>query len=124
MISKIYFFLFLIAFSTPLIAEEPILTTKFYGFVRNDFFYNSRKNEESGDGTFNFYPKPIELSNGIDKNAEPSSGMLSINTRFGLNITGEDILNAKSSAKIESDFAGSGSTYFLLRIRLAYLVEP
>ena len=69
MISKIYFFLFLIAFSTPLIAEEPILTTKFYGFVRNDFFYNSRKNEESGDGTFNFYPKPIELTN---MNATPA----------------------------------------------------
>ncbi len=91
-----------------------------YGFVRNDFFYNSRVNVDAFDGIFNILPRPIELVDGKDKNEQSQAEMLSIISRFGLNISGPELFGAKSSAKIETDFAGTGSTYFLMRIRQAY----
>jgi len=111
--------LFLIAFSTIVVAQEP---TKFllYGFIRNDFFYNSRMNVESSDGLFSLFPKPIDLNAGIDKYAIPQAEMLSINTRIGLDINGSPLFGAKSSAKIEADFAGFGTSFYVLRIRQAY----
>ena len=96
-------------------------TYTFYGFVRNDFYYNSRQNEESLDGIFNFYPKPVVAGSGTsDINAVPQSEMLSIATRFGLDIKGGEFAKALVSARIETDLAGAGSTYFLMRIRQAY----
>lgn len=118
---KRLFPVFILIFSISAAAQESAIKTKIYGFVRNDFFYNSRKNEESTDGVFNFFPKPVELSAGTDKNAVSQAELISVNTRLGLDITGSDLFGAKSSARIESDFAGTGSTFFLLRIRLAYM---
>lgn len=106
--------------STFLIVSAQETKVSIYGFVRNDFFYNSRVNVEAFDGIFNILPRPIELVDGKDKNEQPQAEMLSIISRFGLNITGPELFGAKSSAKIESDFAGTGSTYFLMRIRQAY----
>lgn len=93
-----------------------------YGFVRNDFYYNSRQNEESLDGIFHFYPKPVVPTiSSADINAVPQAEMLSIATRLGLDIKGGELYNSKVSAKLEMDFAGAGSTYFLMRIRQAYV---
>ena len=105
--------------SSVLIAQESA-KIKIYGFVRNDFYYNSRQNTEAIDGLFHLFPKPIEMSAGIDKNAVPQAEMLSIATRLGLDINGSDILGAKSSAKIEADFAGFNSNFYVIRIRHAY----
>ena len=111
--------LFLISFSTFLIAQEPI-KIKIYGFVRNDLYYNSRQNVEAIDGLFHLFPKPISLNTANeDTNAVPQAEMLSIATRVGLDINGSDILGAKSSAKIEADFAGFGTSFTVLRIRQA-----
>lgn len=111
--------LFFFSISTLLFAQEPA-KLKFSGFVRNDFFYNSRMNEDCIDGTFQFYPKPVELNAGIDKNDVPQSEMLSISTRLTIDMNGSNIFGAKSSAKIEADFAGFGTTNYALRIRQAY----
>ena len=118
---KRLFPVFLLIFSSSILAQDSTTKLKIYGFIRNDFFYNSRKNEESTDGAFNFFPKPADISAGIDKNAVPQAELLSINTRIGLDITGADLFGAKSSAKIESDFAGTGATFFILRIRQAFM---
>ena len=118
---KRLFPIFLLIFSSSILAQDSTTKLKIYGFIRNDFFYNSRKNEESTDGAFNFFPKPADISAGIDKNAVPQAELLSINTRIGLDITGADLFGAKSSAKIESDFAGTGATFFILRIRQAFM---
>jgi hypothetical protein len=108
--------------STFIFAEEPVNNFKIYGFVRNDFYFNSRINTESIDGLFYLYPKPISLnSTGIDLNAVPQAEMLSVNTRIGVDFNGSSIMGAKSSAKIETDFAGFGTNYYVLRIRQAYL---
>src|SRR5574344_929726 len=90
-----------------LLATEPAVTYKFYGFVRNDFYYNSRQNVEALDGLFNILPKPIELNSfGEDKNGQMNAEMLSISTRLGIDLTSAPIGKAQLSAKIECDFAG------------------
>ncbi len=101
-------------------ADEPNLKLKIYGFIRNDFYYNSRKNEESTDGTFSYFPKPIELNAGVDKNDVATAEMISVNSRIGLDVSGTNVLNAKSTAKLEADFAGFSTSYYVLRIRQAY----
>lgn len=95
---------------------------KFYGFVRNDLYYNSRNNEQTTDGLYNFYPKPIQLDgNGNDLNDFAQMEMLSVFSRVGVDIQLPDYKSAKISAKIESDFAGTSASYYLLRIRQAYV---
>lgn len=117
---KNFLVLFLLSFSTLLLAQESAIRLKFYGFVRNDIYFNSRQNVESIDGCFHLFPKPIELLANKDKNATPQIEMLSVATRLGLDITGQPIFGANSSAKIEADFAGASTTYYMLRIRQAY----
>lgn len=115
------FLLIFIAFTSFIQAENNRSYT-FYGFIRNDFFYNSRANEETLDGIFHFYPKPVVASGTTkDINAVPQAEMLSIATRMGVDIKGGEFAGSKVSAKIETDFAGASSTYFLIRIRQAYV---
>lgn len=79
----------------------------FYGFVRVDGFYNSRKNVESIEGIFSLYPMgPSYDADGKDLNAVPDAGIFAISTRLGLDVKGPDFLKAKTSAKVEADFAG------------------
>jgi len=122
MISKKLISCFLIVFATVTFAQEQTTKTKIYGYVGNDFFYNSRQNVEMIDGVVQLFPKPIELSNGADKNAVAQAEMLSVNTRLGVDISGgELILGAKSTGKIEADFAGFGTSFYVFRIRQAYV---
>jgi len=111
----------LFSLSLSLFAEEPATKVKFYGFVGNEFYYNSRQNEESTDGIMHLFPKPVSLdANNNDINAVPVAELLSVSTRLGIDLTGATIFGAKSSGKIECDFSGTGSTYYLLRIRQSY----
>lgn len=114
--------LFLLTLTVSMLAEEPVNTIKIYGFVRNDFYFNSRLNQESIDGLFYLYPKPISLNaTGVDINAVPQAEMLSVNSRIGIDLKGSTILGAYSSAKIETDFAGFGTSYYVIRLRQAYM---
>lgn len=93
-----------------------------YGQIRADLFYNSRVNEESVDGLFYGYPKDYKYdSRGEDLNDEANSNMYLVYSRLGLNVKGPKLGNAKTSAKIEFDFRGSGSTLSTVRLRHAYL---
>lgn len=99
---------------------------KFYGRVRTDVFYNSRHNVESVEGAFFMYPKDIQLDpNGEDLNAVSNSGDFIFCTRLGLDITGPMLFNAKTTAKIETDFGGFSTSvlgnFTTLRIRHAYV---
>jgi len=117
---SVFFFCVCISFLKVLAAEQ-ISSYKLYGFVRNDWYFNSRQNVEALDGLFNIHPKPVEMSAGEDKNAVPNSQMLAISSRLGVDLNGTPILGAKSSAKIECDFAGVSTNYYLVRLRQAYL---
>ncbi|HNX87901.1 MAG TPA: hypothetical protein PKH58_02360 [Paludibacteraceae bacterium] len=93
-----------------------------YGFVRNDFYYNSRQNVEVIDGIFNIFPKPlVHDADGNDINNTAQAEMISVASRLGLNINGPELFKARSTAKIELDFCGTGTTYFLVRLRQAYM---
>lgn len=119
---KSLLFLSLFLSSSFLSAVEPTSSYKLYGFVRNDLYFNSRQNSEALDGLFNMIPRPIELNTaGVDKYDVPNSQMLSISTRLGIDFIGTQILGAKSTAKIECDFAGVSSTYYIVRLRQAFL---
>lgn len=111
----------LISLTASTFAEEPATKVKLYGYVGNDFFYNSRKNVEMVDGVIQLFPSPILSAGGKDLNAVPQAEMLSVNSRLGVSISGTPILNAKSSGIIEADFAGFGTTYYVFRIRQAYM---
>ena len=99
--------------------EKP--TFKFYGFVRNYACYDTRESMTSNSEQFYYMPKDISLdANGEDLNAQPNMMLLSITTRLGLNVSGLNFLGSKTSAKIEADFAGFGTSNTVLRIRQAY----
>ena len=94
---------------------------KLYGFVRNYACYDTRESLTSNSEQIYYMPKDVKPdADGNDLNAQPNMMLLSITTRLGLNITGPEFLGAKTSAKIESDFAGFGTSNTVLRIRQAY----
>ena len=99
--------------------EKP--SFKFYGFVRNYACYDTRESYTSNSEQFYYMPKDIKLdANGEDLNAQDNIMLLSITTRLGLNVSGLKFLGSKTSAKIEADFAGFGTSNTVLRIRQAY----
>ena len=99
--------------------EKP--SVKLYGFIRNYACFDTRESLTSNSEQFYYMPKDEKLdADGNDLNAQPNMMLLSITTRLGLNITGPEFLGAKTSAKIESDFAGFGTSNTVLRIRQAY----
>ena len=99
--------------------EKP--SFKFYGFVRNYACYDTRESLTSNSEQFYYMPKDIKLdANGEDLNAQDNIMLLSITTRLGLNVSGLEFLGSKTSAKIEADFAGFGTSNTVLRIRQAY----
>lgn len=103
-------------------AQKKNFSYKFYGQLRGDLFYNSRANAELVDGLFHMYPadkKPD--ADGNDLNASPNGSFYLLYSRLGLDVSGPMIGKARSSAKIEVDFRGSGSSYALFRIRHAYV---
>lgn len=96
-------------------------TVKLYGFIRNYMDFDTRENLSSNSDQFNMIPKDEALNAyGDDLNKRADIHLLSITTRLGLNITGPEFLGAKTSAKIEADFAGFGTNNTVLRIRQAY----
>ena len=99
--------------------EKP--SFKFYGFLRNYACYDTRESLTSNSEQFYYMPKDIKLdANGEDLNAQDNIMLLSITTRLGLNVSGLNFLGSKTSAKIEADFAGFGTSNTVLRIRQAY----
>ncbi len=94
---------------------------KIYGQVRADLFYNTRANEESVDGLFYSYPKDHNYdAEGNDLNNKDNSNMYLLYSRLGLDVKGPDMGEATTSAKIEFDFRGSGTTLSVVRLRHAY----
>ena len=94
---------------------------KLYGQVRADLFYNTRANVESVDGLFFSYPMDIKPdAEGNDLNDQDNSNMYLLYSRLGLDVKGPKLGSANTSAKIEFDFRGSGTTLSLIRLRHAY----
>lgn len=118
---KISVLLLLTTVATSAFAQIKDFDFKIYGQVRGDLFYNSRANEESVDGLFYSYPKDHNYdAAGKDLNDTDNSNMYLLYTRLGIDLKGPKIGNANTTAKIEFDFRGSGSTLSVVRLRHAY----
>jgi len=100
------------------------ITTEFYGFVRFESFLDSYKGLNAGNELFFIAPNYVGLdSNGKHINETPTYNFSSMATRLGVRMTGPTILNAKTTANIEADFAGDlGSNPALFRVRQANFV--
>lgn len=87
---------------------------KFSGFVRSDFFYDTRQTSPASgirEGLFYHFPDDRLLDEtGKDVNASPSFHMLGIMSRLRTDITGMDIFGAKTSAAIEAEFFGTSES--------------
>lgn len=124
---KLFAILTCVLFTLGLSAQEEKtkLTTKFYGFVRGDFAYDTRQSVAANEGLFFLYPKDeLPDANGKDLNDVSNSGFYAFNSRLGVDVSGYSALNADLSAKIEADFAGFSGTNgnsTVLRIRRAFL---
>ena len=95
----------------------------FSGFVKNDFFWDSRQTISAREGHFLLWPSaesPDALGNDI--NDKSNLNMLSIQSRLKGSISGPDAFGAKTSGVIEGDFfAQANDNINLLRLRHAFL---
>lgn len=104
------------------VAQQKNFSYKFYGQIRTDLFYNSRSNAELVDGLFHMYPLDVRPdANGDDLNDNPEGNFYTMYTRLGLDMTGPEIgKGVKTAAKVEVDFRGGGTTFYVIRLRQAY----
>lgn len=110
-----------LCFPLALMAQKKGFDYNFYGQVRTDVFYNSRANSETVDGLFYMYPLDKNPDpQGHDLNGDANSNCYLLYTRLGVDVQGPMLGKAKTSAKVEVDFRGSGTTYSLFRIRHVY----
>ncbi len=102
--------------------EDSVFKFSLYGFVRNDFAYDSRKTMGAVGELFSFLPYDEKLNiDGSDENAVPNTRLLAVVSRLGFNFATPTYKNDFNiTAKIEADFCGGGTNIFFVRIRQAY----
>lgn len=96
---------------------------KISGFVKSDFFFDSRQVATFREGHFLLYPLNESLdANGEDINAKASFNALSIQSRVTAKLFGPEVLGAKSGGLIEGEFFGtSDADVNGFRLRHAYV---
>ncbi len=122
------FFLILLASSLALTAQEEKkdFGIQFSGFIKSDFFYDSRQTVSIREGHFLLYPADfLADADNRDINAEPSFNFLSIQTRLTGTITSPDAFGARVKGVIEADFFGNENASFVdvngFRLRHAFV---
>ncbi len=87
--------------------DESEFGIKFSGFVKNDFFFDTRQTVSAREGHFLLFPANEKLSiDGEDINAKSNFNFLSIQSRLTGKISGPDAFGAKTSGVIEGAFFG------------------
>lgn len=96
---------------------------RFSGYVKNDFFYDTRQVENLREGHFLMYPLNVDYDNdSADINAQGSLNFLSIQSRLRGDISAPDVLGAKTSGVLEAEFWGtSNADVNGLRLRHAFV---
>jgi hypothetical protein len=119
LMSMLFIFVLLNANSQDFVTAKNI-KVELSGFVRNDFFIDSRKNVCACDHLLEFYPfRPVYDSNGEDINARPNAHLLNTFSRLGSRFSGLELGQANISAYMEVDFTGFNETNGI-RLRHAY----
>jgi hypothetical protein len=110
MVKKIILFILMVS---PLLAmsqeeKQPAFGIKFSGYVKNDFFFDSRKTINKLEGAFYLYPDNVKYDkDNVDINAHTSFNILAIQSRLRGDIFGPDAFGAKTSGVIEAEFTGT-----------------
>ena len=108
--------------STKVAPKQEPYEMEVYGFVRNDFTFDSRKTMAAVGELFSFIPMDNQLNSmGEDLNAVPSSRLLAVVSRLGFNFKSPTFNGMFINAKIETDFCGAGANYNMFRIRHAWV---
>jgi len=103
--------------------EESKFGIKFSGFVKNDFFWDTRQTVSAREGHFLLWPSPVNLDEqGNDINKQANFNFLAIQSRLIGKISGPDALGARTSGLIEGDFfAQANDNVNLFRLRHAFV---
>lgn len=103
----------------PVVTLSKDVNVKFGGFMRAEYYVDSKEMVGAFDDLFGFFPeKPVYDTNGKDINNVVRHNFSTQATRFNALFTGPSVFNAKSSAFFEFDFTGGNSVN--LRYRHAY----
>jgi hypothetical protein len=116
--------LFLLA-SISIHAQDSLKKIRFevHGFVKADFWVDSRQVVQALEGLFMLYPAKVSLDqDGKDINAHPSFNYSAMSSRINVKMHGPDAFGAKTTAFLESDYTGiSNQTLNTLRLRHAWI---
>ncbi|MBS4013390.1 MAG: hypothetical protein KGZ97_06475 [Bacteroidetes bacterium] len=96
---------------------------KLKGFVKSDYWYDSRSVVAAREDLFLLYPRnEFPDVNGFDIYGDPSFNFSAITSRIAGVIKGPDAFNAKTSGLIEADFSGvTNADINGFRLRHAYM---
>jgi hypothetical protein len=111
-----------VAVTPPAKPATPTVLT-WSGFVRADYFYDTRQTVNAREGHLLFVPAAVKRdANGADINASPEVNMLAIQSRLKIGVTGPEFFNMKTSGVIEAEFLGTANGDINgLRLRHAYV---
>ena len=115
--------LFISSFLLVKAQDESKFGIKLSGFIKSDFFFDSRQTVAAREGHFLLWPSPEALDElGNDINAKTNFNFLAVQSRLKGTITGPDAFGAKTSGVIEGDFfAQANDNINLLRLRHAFV---
>ncbi len=100
--------IFITLMGFPQNSNESVPDVKISGYIKNDFFFDSRQTAALREGHFLLYPLNESFdANGKDINAKPSFNALSIQSRICAKFTGPKVLGAKSGGLLEGEFFGT-----------------
>lgn len=109
--------------ATTTASTEKEWDVSWYGFIRTDYIWDTRKSAQVREYNLNLYPLDEVLDvNRADLNKTGASNFLSVVTRLGTKVKGPNVWGAKISGTLEGDFFGNTEgTIGLLRLRHAYV---
>lgn len=122
-LKKLPLLLLLSVYSTLVIAQENPIQLKPYGYISYEIIYDTYRSLDTRDGELYLFPKkPVFDINGNDINKRSKLNMITVQSRFGVNIKGPDAFGATTSGRLEADFFGTHQDYVrMLRLRLAFI---
>lgn len=100
-------------------AQETGSKFRFYGQVRNDFYYQNRQAQESSEGFVMLFPKDKQIDEtGGDVNRASSANLFNMHTMMGVEIMGPKWGKVQTSGQFDIDFRGSlNGSGGILRLR-------
>lgn len=110
-------------YTTAFCSDDKPVNIRWSGFVKNDFFLDSREVISGREGHFLLYPRPVEHDKlGVDVNARHSFNFLSVQSRIRAGVWGPDVWGAATTAVLEGSFFGQTDLDINgLRLRQAYI---